>query len=144
MPYLLIMKKQQNLKLSSAANYRSTLQAWNADLQLSAKGKNYALYKTNLNPESYLTKLHGAHLINMLKFRTCNHKLPAESGRWNNIEFADRKCELCTKNDIGDNYHYLLSFFELYFFLFFPLANSVYPNEMPHNAAFHLGLHCLP
>ena len=32
----------------------------------------------------------------------------AESGRWNNIEFADRKCELCTKNDIGDNYHYLL------------------------------------
>ena len=84
------------------------LQAWNADLQLSAKGKNYALYKTNLNPESYLTKLHGAHLINMLKFRTCNHKFPAESGRWNNIEFAERKCELCTKNDIGDNYHYLL------------------------------------
>ena len=75
------------------------LQAWNADLQLSAKGKNYALYKTNLNPESYLTKRLGAHLINMLKFRTCNHKFPAESGRWNNIEFADRKCELCTKND---------------------------------------------
>ena len=49
------------------------LQAWNVDLQLSAKGKHYALYKTNLNPESYLTKLHGAHLIDMLKFRACNH-----------------------------------------------------------------------
>ena len=23
------------------------------------------------------------------------------------------------------------------------LANSVDPDEMPHNAAFHLGLHCL-
>ena len=26
--------------------------------------------------------------------------------------------------------------------LFFILANSAYPDEMPHNAAFHLGLHC--
>ena len=24
------------------------------------------------------------------------------------------------------------------------MANSVYPDEMPHNAAFHQGLHCLP
>ena len=24
------------------------------------------------------------------------------------------------------------------------LENIVDPNEMPHNAAFHLGLHCLP
>ena len=52
--------------------------------------------------------LTDAHLINMLKFRKRNHKFPTESGRWNNIEFADRKCELCTKNDKGDNYHYLL------------------------------------
>ena len=27
---------------------------------------------------------------------------------------------------------------------FFILANSEDPNEMPHDAAFHLGLHCLP
>ena len=26
----------------------------------------------------------------------------------------------------------------------FILANSVGPYEMPHNAAFHMGLHCLP
>ena len=26
----------------------------------------------------------------------------------------------------------------------FILANSAYPNKMPHYAAFHLGLHCLP
>ena len=26
----------------------------------------------------------------------------------------------------------------------FVLANNAYPDEMPHNAAFHLGLHCLP
>ena len=27
---------------------------------------------------------------------------------------------------------------------FFALTNSVDPDEMPHYAAFHLGLHCLP
>ena len=27
---------------------------------------------------------------------------------------------------------------------FFVLANSKDPSEMPHDAAFHLGLHCLP
>ena len=26
----------------------------------------------------------------------------------------------------------------------FALANSAGPDEVPHNAAFHLGLHCLP
>ena len=26
----------------------------------------------------------------------------------------------------------------------FVLANSADPDEMPHDAAFHLGLHCLP
>ena len=26
----------------------------------------------------------------------------------------------------------------------FVLANSAYPDEMPHNVAFYLGLHCLP
>ena len=25
----------------------------------------------------------------------------------------------------------------------FVLANSVYPDEMPHYAAFHLGIHCM-
>ena len=26
----------------------------------------------------------------------------------------------------------------------FVVANSADPDEMPHDAAFHLGLHCLP
>ena len=33
-----------------------------------------------------------------------------------------------------------ISLFEVHFVL----ANSVGPDEMPHYAAFHLGLHCLP
>ena len=39
----------------------------------------------------------------------------------------------------------LFFFFVFFFFFFFCiLANSADPDEMPPNAAFHLGLHCLP
>ena len=44
----------------------------------------------------------------MIRFRTSNHNLPVEKGRWENIILADRKCRLCQKNDIGDEFHYLL------------------------------------
>ncbi len=46
--------------------------------------------------------------INVVKFRTSNHKLPIETGRWNGIERSERKCNLCNLKDIGDEFHYLL------------------------------------
>lgn len=84
------------------------LQNWSSALQISFKGKHYALFKDNIKSENYLTKLNGTNLLNMLKFRTCNHKFPVERGRWENVEYSERKCELCQKNDVGDNFHYLL------------------------------------
>ena len=44
----------------------------------------------------------------MVRFRTGNHKMPIETGRWLNIELSNRKCELCDKDTIGDEFHYLL------------------------------------
>lgn len=85
------------------------LQHWNSDLLNSSKGQHYALFKDNINCEKYLTILHGTNLISMFKFRSCNHKFPVEKGRWEGIDYIYRKCELCQKNDIGDNFHYLLS-----------------------------------
>ena len=46
--------------------------------------------------------------LSLFKFRTENHKFPVETGRWNDTEYAERKCNLCDLNDIGDNFHYLL------------------------------------
>ena len=46
----------------------------------------------------------------MIKFRTCNDKLPTERGRWQNININERKCPLCDLNDIGDDFHYLLKY----------------------------------
>jgi hypothetical protein len=56
---------------------------------------------------------HFIHLIDeqnsllLCKFRTTNHKLPIEKGRWSNIPRENRYCELCQKNQIGDEYHYI-------------------------------------
>ena len=32
---------------------------------------------------------------------------PVETGRWENKPLEDRKCTLCSKHDIGDEFHYL-------------------------------------
>lgn len=84
------------------------LQTWNSQLDNSSKGRNYSLFKTDISCESYITVLNGHMLYTMLKFRTSNHKLPVEVGRWNNTDISDRKCNLCQLNDTGDEFHYLL------------------------------------
>ena len=45
----------------------------------------------------------------LLKFRTRNHKLQIQTGRWAGISLSERKCKLCF-NDVGDEYHYLLRY----------------------------------
>ena len=75
---------------------------------MSSKGRSYKLFKENLECEPYLKILSKSSYIPLIKFRTANHKLPVEIGRWENIPHAERKCTLCNKNDIGDEFHYLL------------------------------------
>ena len=42
----------------------------------------------------------------LISFFTRNHRLPIETGRWQNIPTNERLCPTC--RDIGDEYHYLL------------------------------------
>ena len=41
--------------------------------------------------------------------RISAHKLPVESGRYTKTPYEDRVCTLCQSNEIGDEFHYLLS-----------------------------------
>ena len=43
----------------------------------------------------------------IIKYTTGNHQLPVETGRWDDIPLNERKCKICTTDDIGDEYHYL-------------------------------------
>lgn len=58
--------------------------------------------------ETYLKKLPNDLRFIFRKFRTCNHKLPIETGRWNNLERCHRICSLCNKNTLDDEYHYVM------------------------------------
>ena len=84
------------------------LQQWRSNLGNSHKGRNYNILKDNIALENYFKILPNNLYLNLVRFRTGNHKLPVETGRWNNIEYNERKCSLCTTSAIGDEFHYVL------------------------------------
>ena len=43
-----------------------------------------------------------------LKFRTLNHKSPVQTGRFAGIPRHERYCTKCGKEDLGDEFHYVL------------------------------------
>lgn len=83
------------------------VQEWYSKIESSSKGQNYYLFKQNLQFENYLLNLNKKYYYSLLKFRLSNHRLPVESGRWDNIPLDERKCKICSKNDIGDEIHYI-------------------------------------
>ena len=83
------------------------IQEWDTKVISSSKGKTYSIFKNDINFENYLIKLNKKHWSTLLKFRLSNHRLQVETGRRDNIPLEERKCNLCEKNDIGDEFHYL-------------------------------------
>jgi hypothetical protein len=45
----------------------------------------------------------------MCKFRCGSHKLPIEMGRFFSIDRSERICDLCNKEELGDEFHYLFN-----------------------------------
>jgi hypothetical protein len=43
-----------------------------------------------------------------MQIQNTNHKLPIETGRWNNIDRVYRICTKCDNIIIGDEYHYIM------------------------------------
>ena len=84
-------------------------QLWLSTLYNSPKGLNYKIFKDTLEFENYFNILEDKDLTALCRFRTTNHRLPIECGRWCNVSREDRICTLCLKNEIGDEFHYLFS-----------------------------------
>ena len=70
------------------------LQTWLSSVNDSPKALNYRIYKDNLVFENYLNILNDKDNLTLSKFRTTNHKLPVENGRWKNIARENRICPL--------------------------------------------------
>ena len=83
------------------------VQSWFASVNESSKCVNYRIYKTEHKFENYLITLPPKLRNIFVNYRLCNNKLPIETGRWLNIERNLRKCTLCNKNNVGDEFHYV-------------------------------------
>lgn len=84
------------------------IQSWSSRVDCSSSGTNYRIFKDSFGTSKYLSLLPNYFTKLLLAFRTRNHKLPIEIGRWKSIPHSERKCQLCSK-DIGDEYHYVMS-----------------------------------
>lgn len=64
----------------------------------------------NFGFEKYIDILPVKIRKNFIKFRTSNHRLPVETGRWYtcSIHLNERLCLLCNKGLIADEFHYIL------------------------------------
>lgn len=84
------------------------LQEWSGFLDNASSGTNYRLYKDNPKQSDYISALSSYYCKIFIAFRTRNHRLPVEIGRWASISLKDQICHLCNA-DIGDEYHYIMS-----------------------------------
>ena len=84
------------------------IQKWNSEVDSSPKGMFYRILKENFEFENYQDILENKDRVLLCTDRTCNYRLPIETGRWTNIDRNERYCQLCNSNKIGDEYHYIL------------------------------------
>ena len=84
------------------------IQKWPTISNTSSSSTNYRLIKTNFERSSYLKLLPDNLSKKMLAFRTRNHRLPVELGRWVGTALPERTCQYCN-NELGDGFHYVLN-----------------------------------
>ena len=82
------------------------LQHWNSLLNSSSGAITYRLCKNEFGMNKYFYILNNTQCRILTAFRTRNHRLPIELGRWSNIPISERKCHLCHMN-VGGEFHYL-------------------------------------
>ena len=84
------------------------IQNWNTEVFESSKALNYRIYKTKFEFEEYFNILSQKQAKIICRFRTTNHHLPIETGRWQHIARENRYCHLCNSQKLGDEFHYIL------------------------------------
>ena len=90
------------------------IQEWNNLLSNTNRCLSYRLFKKVFEFEKYLTLLPRHLALALFHFRCCNHQFPIEKGRAYHIEHSLKTCNLCNKNQLGDEFHYI---FECNFFI---------------------------
>ena len=110
-------------------------QYWHSLLDNASKAINYRLFKDYFGMEVYFDILDNKNVVELCRFRTANHKLPIDIGRWNNTNRNNRICTHCNKNELGDEFHYILDcpFFEQDRNIYIPKYYYSRPNVLKYS-----------
>ena len=81
-------------------------QTCNEELENSNKSLFYKSIKDSFGYNELLDEIDTHLAICILKYQTSNHRLPIETGRWQQIPFPERYCPYCDR-ELGDEFHYL-------------------------------------
>ena len=65
------------------------------------------MYKVVYVMEEYLVKLSKKKKIILSELRACNNKLPIIEEKYRNISRAERMCNMCEDNFVGNEFHML-------------------------------------
>ena len=99
------LKKAIELKLSDIY-----IQDWQGQVGTMNSCITYRHFKPYFNREKYLTLPNHYDRVNICKFRCRNIKIPVVTLGYahENVEYENRKCQICDMNEPGDEYHYIL------------------------------------
>ena len=84
------------------------IQNWSSLVDQSSNGTNYRIFKNSFQMNTYFSYLNNRDSRILTAFRTRNHHLPVETGRWSSIALSERVCKFC-QSEIGDEFHYILT-----------------------------------
>ena len=85
-------------------------QTWCNEIVLQSSMCSYKFFKSTVSFESYLDLLPKNYRIVLSKLRLSSHRLSIETGRHgsNRLDRHERVCNLCTRADIEDEFHFVL------------------------------------
>ena len=82
------------------------IQTWSSLVDQSLSGTNYCIFKDKFRMNDYIKLLSNKQVKTLTAFRTRNHRLPVEIGRWSSISLSERMCFFCD-TELGDEFHYI-------------------------------------
>ena len=83
------------------------IQKWISQIKVTSESNCYKIFKTHFGQSKYISTMPRSQWKSLIRFRTRNHKLPVEVGRWKSVPLNERLCIYC--NELGDEFHYLMS-----------------------------------
>ena len=118
-----------HFKCYSIENYKLL---WKESVFNSPKCLNYRIFKKEFQYDNYFNILPIDLAIPFFHFRSVNHKMPIEWGRFLGTVRDDRICELCSLHRLGDEYHYVLecTYFEDLHKVYLPTDLFARPNTV--------------